>query len=320
MKKKLFILVLGLLALSFSDALAQKKLANSIKYKGHFYRYEAEQKPEDSRQWTLTVKSVEKKGDREQSHIVYNTIVYVGKHDNLVTEARVFGANMQSYIWHINLKNYFKANFDWANAAIDYQSVGEEMTELDYHATVDEAEVLHDFDKKKLKEENAVEIIAEQFIKRYFKLFEYIEEYESHDHKPYKATFNANGADYKIEVSKDPFKKGKYHLLIRNDKKGLVFNSLLTVEDQRYYSGNLNIFIYHAKARDYNWSTYAGDYIKSNFNMKENTIVYTKKGAVIPAGDAGVLHDNKFNPDALSIEKSIDIAVHYFIKRYNATW
>lgn len=320
MKKILFILALCLFTFSFGNVLAQKTLAKSITYKGRFYRYEAAQKVEDPRQWTLTVKSVERKNDREQSRIVYNTIVYVGQHENRVTEARVFGANMQSYIWHINLKNYFKANFDSENAAIHYQSVGEEMTALDYHATVDKAEVLHDFDKNKLNEETAVGIIAEQFIKRYFKLFEYIEDYEKSDHKPYKATFKVSNESYDVEVSKDPFKKGKYHLLIRNDKKGLVFNSLLTVEDQRYYSGRLNIFVHYAKARDYNWSTYASDYIKSSFDMKENTITYSKKGAVIPAGDAGVLHDDKFNPDALSVEKAIDLSVHYFIKRYNGIW
>lgn len=281
-----------------------QNISGKMKVANYTFFYQAT--PVSVGKYEFTVKNIEKADtDNAAFVLVYSSQINVLKAENNVKETRIYAANRNGVSWTVSLEECLRLQYNYQTQTIHIQVIG---TELPKYAS-GKADKL-EFSKDKLTETIAVQTIAQQFINRYYKIFDLGKSPKSNTTAIIAGSINSeNGKTYSYEVLEAGF--GQQELAIRHASSGLVYKTSLAIDKK----ANFVVQILYAKRKDVSWEIYGSDVWEMNFDRSNGKGICSKSSLFFPPIPQKY-QETIFKNSATETEL-LNIAVEYFILSYN---
>jgi hypothetical protein len=281
-----------------------QNISGKMKVANYTFFYQAT--PVSVGKYEFTVKNIEKADtDNAAFVLVYSSQINVLKAENNVKETRIYAANRNGVSWTVSLEECLRLQYNYQTQTIHTQVIG---TELPKYAS-GKADKL-EFSKDKLTETIAVQTIAQQFINRYYKIFDLGKSPKSNTTAIIAGSINSeNGKTYSYEVLEAGF--GQQELAIRHASSGLVYKTSLAMDKK----ANFVVQILYAKRKDVSWEIYGSDVWEMNFDRSNGKGICSKSSLFFPPIPQKY-QETIFKNSATETEL-LNIAVEYFILSYN---
>jgi hypothetical protein len=292
---------------------------NTFSFRNRYYFYQVEPDEIESGKWLMYIGTVtdEHSANLAASVKIFSTDMYIITGKDKLANIRIQAAKPFDYSWAVSRTNFLETTFYWTEGTIKYALFGAQMKE-EYASPVDAKDVAGKFDTKKMTFADGVKIAVNQFIMQFDKLFQYP---ENEDKKPKLDTFagavNFKNENYDYELRRGFFNAGDDNLAIRKGDKGLIYNTLVRIKDEKVNAGKITIDVHHVLQNGLAWSVYASDYLRAVFDYNLGTITYTQIGSALPYPDEKQEVAQNFDREKLTLKDAIEIAMQNLIKRYN---
>lgn len=296
-----------------------KSVINTFSFRNRYYFYQLEQDSKDPNKWLMYIGTVtdEHNANLAASVKIFSTDVYILTGGSKLANVRIQAAKPFDYSWAVSRTNFLETSFYWTDGTVKYALFGSQM-QNEYASPVDEKFIVTKFNPSKLSFADGIKIAVNQFIMQFDKLFQYP---ENEDKKPqlesFEGTITFKNEKYDYELRRSFFNVGDDNLAIRKGKDGLIYNTLVRINDEKASSGKITIDIHHVTQNGLAWSVYASDYLRAVFDYQTGTITYQQVGSALPYPDENEEVVKEFKPNELSLEKAFAIAMQNLVKRYN---
>lgn len=301
------------------ESVANTTIINTFRFRDRYYFYQVEKDPKENGKWLMYVGTVtdEHNTNLAASVKIFSTDMYIITGKDKLASVRIQAAKSFDYSWAVSRTNFLEANFYWTDGSIKYTLFGTQMHN-EYRSEVDEKFTVKKFAPKTLTFAEGVQIVVNQFIMQFDKLFEYP---ENQDKKPKLATFNNQisfrNELYDYEIRRGFFNAGDDNLSIRKGDKGLIYNTLVRIKEAKANDNKLEINIHHVVQNELSWSVYASDFLRTTFDYSTGVVTYQEIGSALPQPDETEELQKSFDVKKLTLKEAIDIAMQHLIKRYN---
>ncbi len=298
---------------------ANTNIINTFRFRDRYYFYQIEPDEREKGKWLMYIGTVtdEHSADLAASVKIFSTDLYIITGNDKLANIRIQAAKAFDYSWAVSRANFIETTFYWTSGTIKYALFGSQM-QGEYASPVEDKFVVSQFAPKTLTFADGVKIAVNQFIMQFDKLFEYP---ENQDKKPKLAIFNNiitfRNENYDYELRRGFFNAGDDNLSIRKEEKGLIYNTLVRIKDEKANNGKLIIDVHHVMQNGLAWSVYASDYLRTVFDYNTGEITYQEIGSALPAPDETQEMTKRFDVKKLSLKEAIDIAMQNLVKRYN---
>lgn len=268
---------------------------------GYTFFYQAT--PLSSGKYEFTVKNILKANTEEANFVLaYQSHLQVIKDGSQIKETRIYASSRNGASWTIANTECLRLIYNYQTSVITSKTVGTSLTNIESAAAPKLS-----FSKNNLHDKQIIQTIAEQFIKRYYKIFDL-----GNSPKTEIANLNGeikaeNGENYSFEVIPQGF--GQEELSIRHKTKGLVYRTTLLVSNQ----DNFWVKILYATRQDISWSIYSSDYWEIAFNQTNKTATASKSSLFLPTIPENKQKITFSNTDKNAMTKT---AIELFIQTY----
>jgi hypothetical protein len=294
---------------------AQQKISATFSHEQRYYFYVFELTDAVENRWNLNIHMVSNANSAElaASNVVYSTDAFIHAAGQRVTHVRILGATPLDYSWAVSRGNYHETAFYWSQGQVSQTVTGKRMSDPEIYSALPDNQRVSSFNPRNTTFNGAVDIAAKQFIMQYHKLFRFPDA-KVPDKAFFQRDFVHKGAKYNYELRRDFFTKGDDNLSIRKEGQGLVYNTLVRMEEPQ--PDSLIIHIHFVIQKGLAWSVYANDFASVHFNLRNHTLRWSKTGTDMPAN---VLEEKLLQtfPQNASISELIHIAVTDFAAQYS---
>jgi hypothetical protein len=298
---------------------ANSNIINTFRFRNRYYFYQIEPDEREKGKWLMYIGTVtdEHNADMAASVKIFSTDLYIITGNDKLANIRIQAAKAFDYSWAVSRANFIETTFYWTSGTIKYTLFGAQM-QGEYASPVEEKFVVNQFAPNTFTFADGVKIAVNQFIMQFDKLFEYP---ENQDKKPKLAIFSNiitfRNEDYDYELRRGFFNAGDDNLSIRKGKKGLIYNTLVRIKDEKATNEKLIIDVHHVMQNGLAWSVYASDYLRTTFDYHTGEITYQEIGSALPAPDETQEMMKIFDAKKITLKEAIDIAIQNLVKRYN---
>ncbi len=303
MKTVIFTIFINLfIAINLSFA---QNISGKVKINTYTFFYQVTLK--SGGMYDFTVKNI-KKADTDNASFVlaYNSQLQVLKENNVIKETRIYAAKRNGAAWTISASECLRLLYDDKNETINSQTTGTELPAIE----TGQASKLT-FSATKIRETTAIQTICEQFINRYYNIFDLGKSPKTTTKTNFSGTIKAsNGEFYNYEILPSGF--GKDEFSIRQADKGLVYRTSSIIS--RTESSFL-IRILYSKRKDISWQIYSSDFWEMNFDLKNGKASALKSSLFLPEIPKN-LKNTEFPKNSTESEM-MKIAIEYFVNSYN---
>ncbi len=304
---------------TITAAKVNPNVINTFSFRNRYYFYQVEPDEKESGKWLMYIGTVtdEHSANLAASVKIFSTDMYIITGKDKLANIRIQAAKPFDYSWAVSRANFLETSFYWTDGTIKYALFGAQM-QAEYASPVNPKDAVGKFDPKKMTFADGVKIAVNQFIIQFDKLFQYP---ENEDKKPKLATFtgviNFKNENYEYELRRGFFNVGDDNLAIRKGDKGLIYNTLVRIKDEKESNGKITIDLHHVLQNGLAWSVYASDYLRATFDYNTGEITYAQIGSALPYPDESQEVTKTFDKSKLSMKEAIDIALHNLVRRYN---
>lgn len=291
-----FIVIFFAFHAGFAQGFSGKVIEN-----GYTFFYQAT--PLSSGKYEFTVKNILKSNTEEANFVLaYQSHLQVIKDGSQIKETRIYASSRNGASWTIANTECLRLLYNYQTSVISSQTVGISLTSIESAAAPKLS-----FSKTTLQDKQIIQTIAEQFIKRYYKIFDLGSSPKTEIANMNGETTAENGEKYSFELISQG--SGQEELSIRHKTKGLVYRTTLLVSNQN----NFGVKILYATKQDISWSIYSSDYWEIAFNQTTKTATASKSSLFLPAIPENKQKISFNNTDKNDMTKT---AIELFIQTY----
>jgi hypothetical protein len=263
---------LSLITIFFTSYLGfAQGFSGKITESGYTFFYQAI--PLSGGKYDFTVKNILKANTDEASFVLaYQSHLQVIKDGNQLKETRIYASSRNGASWTVANTECLRLLYNYQTSAITSQTVGTSLTNIESAAAPKLS-----FSKTTLQDKQIIQTIAEQFIKRYYKIFDLGNSPKTEIANLSGEIRAENGENYSFELISQG--SGQDELSIRHKTQGLVYRTTLLANNQN----NFSVKILYATRQDISWNIYSSDYWEIIFNQTNKTATASKSSLFLPA-------------------------------------